>query len=74
MATITLTIEGMTCNGCVRSVTKALQRLPSVTQATVDLAKGRAEVSYDPASLDPKTMVEAVTSAGYTATIAPGGG
>ena len=37
METATLTVKGMTCMGCVNSVTKLLKAAPGVTDARVTL-------------------------------------
>ena len=49
METVRLPIEGMTCTGCVNSVTRVLTALPGVAAAEVSLTKARAKVTYDPA-------------------------
>ena len=41
MQHITLNIDGMTCNGCVASVTKILQGVDGVASAEVSLADKR---------------------------------
>ena len=38
MTTVTLNVEGMTCGGCVASVTRVLNALPGVSDATVSAA------------------------------------
>ncbi|MFA7280212.1 MAG: cation transporter, partial [Sterolibacterium sp.] len=37
METTTLKVTGMSCGGCVKTVTKVLQELPGVNQAEVSL-------------------------------------
>jgi copper chaperone CopZ len=44
MQTVELKIQGMTCGGCVKHVTKALQSVPGVAHVDVDLVSGRARV------------------------------
>jgi Cu+-exporting ATPase len=66
-----LKIGGMTCQNCARHVRDALQELPGVQYAEVDLNAGRARVKADGAAPDLKTMIEAVARAGYTAAPAP---
>lgn len=62
----TLRITGMTCNGCVRHVDKALREVPGVSAVEVSLPDQRAKVVHDDAA--PVTaLVEAVTAAGYEA-------
>jgi copper chaperone len=65
MENVTLNVRGMTCQGCVASVTRVLQSTPGVATARVDLAQGRAEVSYDPARTSVDTLKGAIEDAGY---------
>ena len=60
----TLKITGMTCQHCVRAATQALESVPGVTRADVDLASGLAQVAGD---ADPAALVAAVQAAGYAA-------
>jgi len=60
--TNTLQIGGMTCDHCVRAVTKALQGVAGVDNVSVDLGAGRARVD-GPA--DPASLVRAVEKQGY---------
>ena len=64
--TIRLRVEGMGCDGCVTSVARALQAVPGVTRAEVDLARGTAEVEALPA-IEPARLIAAVDAAGYEA-------
>jgi P-type Cu+ transporter len=59
-------IEGMTCASCVRHVEKALNAVPGVSQATVNLATERATLSVQ-AGISKSTIVSAVEKAGYQA-------
>jgi len=67
METVRLSIEGMTCTGCVNSVTRVLAALPGVAQADVSLTKARAKVTYDPAMTGVDAMKQAIERAGYKA-------
>jgi copper chaperone len=69
MATTTLNIQGMTCGGCVKSVTNALQREDGVTRVEVVLEKGTATVDYDPAVTQPEALVAAVDDIGFEASV-----
>lgn len=63
----TLRISGMTCNGCVRHVDKALRSVAGVSAVEVSLPDQRAKVVHeDSATL--ASLVAAVESAGYGAT------
>lgn len=59
-------IEGMTCASCSTRVEQALNRLPGVMSATVNLATERAEIRYDPAQLNAERIAEAIRETGYT--------
>lgn len=65
MATADIKIEGMTCEGCVKSLTRALQAVPGVQKVQVLLDEGRAEVTYDPARTGVAEFQRAVEHAGY---------
>lgn len=65
METITLKVNGMTCGGCVASVTRVLRALPGVAAVEVALQPGTAVVSYDPQRTGPPALQRAVEAAGY---------
>jgi len=67
MSVATLRIEGMTCEHCVRAVTKALETTEGVSRARVDLQDGRAVVEYDETRTNPRELEAAVMDEGYTA-------
>lgn len=67
MTTATLKIGGMTCGHCVKAVTAALEGVPGVRDAQVDLDQGRAVVEYDEGQADTRALVGAVAEEGYTA-------
>jgi copper chaperone len=66
MSRLTLFIEGMSCGHCLNAVSRALGGLAGVTVRSV--AIGRAEVDYEPESIDPARIAAAVEAAGYRAT------
>jgi len=65
LETITLKVNGMSCGGCVASVTRVLRALPGVGQVAVALEPGTATVSYDPQRTGIPSMKRAVEDAGY---------
>ena len=67
MATVTLNIDGMTCGGCVKSVTKVLNDLDGVRSATVSLENKNAQVEFDEGKIQIAQLVEAVEDAGFDA-------
>ncbi|MBU9688743.1 heavy metal translocating P-type ATPase [Burkholderia multivorans] len=66
---IDLDIGGMTCASCVSRVEKALENVPGVTHASVNLATERASVRAA-GPLDADALIAAVATAGYRATLA----
>ncbi len=65
METTTLRIEGMTCGGCVASVTRVLKAVPGVTEANVTLTPGAATVTFDAARTNVPALRVAVEDAGF---------
>ena len=61
---IRLSISGMSCAGCVRSVEEALAAVPGVEEASVNFAEHTADVRGEVA---PEELVRAVKEAGYDA-------
>ena len=63
-----LKIGGMTCQNCARHVREALQEVPGVEYAEVDLDQGRARVkSGETRDFEVGALVAAVGRAGYSA-------
>jgi copper chaperone len=65
--TLQLKIEGLHCDGCVRSVTRMLTAIPGVERVEVSLAESRAEVDFDPARTGVADFKRAVERAGFKA-------
>ncbi len=60
----TIKIQGMTCQHCVMSVTKALSGIPGVKNLRVDLVKG--EATFENTQNQPAEKIrKAVEDAGY---------
>ena len=66
-ANIEFHVQGMTCQGCVRSVETKLSRLPGVSMARVDLGAEKATVEYDNARTNADQMIAAVEQIGFHA-------
>lgn len=69
MKTIIINIGGMTCGGCVKSVTKVLEALNGVEKAEVDLAAASAKITFDPAEVQTAELIEAIEDAGFDASL-----
>ena len=55
-------VEGMTCGGCVRSVTKAIQAIDPGARVEVDLATKKVTVDT---AVRHEEVTEAIIDAGY---------
>ena len=64
---IRLSIDGMTCASCVRSVEQAALEVPGVTKCAVSLTESSALVVFDSQQSVPNDFVQAIRDAGYTA-------
>ena len=71
MKIIHLNVQGMSCGGCVKSVTAALTGLQGVSTVNVDLPTGHVTVDGNlPEGGEP--LVLALTAAGYPAEVVIG--
>jgi copper chaperone len=61
-------VEGMHCQGCVKSVTGAVKQVAGVTDVTVSLEKKAATVEFDATKATPSAIVAAIEGAGFDAT------
>ncbi|MEM9423685.1 MAG: heavy metal translocating P-type ATPase [Spirochaetota bacterium] len=58
-------VQGMTCASCVGHVEKAIQGLPGIEKALVNLATEQATVHFDGARVNEERIFQAVIAAGY---------
>lgn len=66
MQRMRITIDGMSCGGCVSAVRTVLGRLDGMGHTEVDV--GSAVVEYDDAKVDVGAMRQAIERAGFTVT------
>ena len=66
-ATLHLSVLGMTCAGCVRSVQRKLETTPGVKKASVSLESASATVEYDTDAVKPDALAAAVRAIGFEA-------
>jgi Cu+-exporting ATPase len=67
-AMTTFNVQDMTCNMCVKHVTKAVQAVEPNADVKVDLATGKVDVT--PAPKDAEALAKAISEAGYPAQVA----
>ncbi|HZG80108.1 MAG TPA: copper ion binding protein [Brevibacillus sp.] len=63
MKTITLNVEGMSCNHCVMTIEKTLKEIGA--SGKVDLAGNKVEVSYEEGAVSLEKIKEAIEDQGY---------
>jgi copper chaperone len=68
MEKLNLTIEGMTCEHCVRAVRGRLERTPGVK--VDDVQVGAVSLQFDPSKTNIDEVELAIADEGYTAVIA----
>ena len=66
MQTEHLTVNGMSCGGCVTRVTEALTAIPGVDGVEVELSTGKVDVTHDEQMVRAAQMTSAVERAGYS--------
>ncbi|AQT05488.1 MULTISPECIES: heavy-metal-associated domain-containing protein [Acetobacter] len=62
---ISFMVEGMTCDGCVSSIRRALAAVDGVKSTDVNLATGEVKVEYDPAQAGKSSLQNAILGAGF---------
>ncbi|WP_165008830.1 heavy-metal-associated domain-containing protein [Neisseria yangbaofengii] len=67
MESITLNVEGMTCGGCVKSVTRILENTDGVAKAEVSLENKSAVIEFDAAKTNVDALIEAIGDGGFDA-------
>ncbi|SFI34626.1 copper chaperone [Paenibacillus sp. UNC496MF] len=63
MQSVTLKVEGMSCNHCVQAVEGAVAKAGAAGK--VDLASGSVAVEYDDAKVSLAAIKEAIEDQGY---------
>jgi copper chaperone len=60
-----LKVDGMSCEHCVKAVTKAVSALPGIGGVTVDLKTGTVTVEHDPAQSPAAQIAFEIEEQGY---------
>ncbi|XP_026466115.1 copper-transporting ATPase 1 isoform X2 [Ctenocephalides felis] len=68
-ATVRLSVEGMKCESCVRSIKGNLFERPGVLDVEVLLQERAGLFTYDPAIIEPRTLCKALEDIGFQARI-----
>ncbi len=67
METTTIKVDGMSCGGCVTSVTGVLTALDGVAKAEVSLEQKQAVVEFDSGKLTRDQLKSVIEDAGFEA-------
>ncbi len=62
-----LSVEGMTCQMCVKRVAKIIEKAPGVSGVQVSLEKKEASFICDPAVCNTAEILKAINDFGFTA-------
>ncbi len=65
--TLELNVFGMTCAACSGRIEKVLNRMPSIKEATVNLATEQATVTYYSYAVDEAQIIDRIRQLGYDA-------
>jgi copper chaperone len=67
METTTIKVDGMSCGGCVKSVTGVLTALDGVAKADVSLEQKQAVVQFDAGKVTRDQLKAVIEDAGFDA-------
>ncbi len=65
MTTEIFKISGMTCQGCVKGVRSALEKVPGISVGDIRLENGEAEITFDEQSGARQAIETAIENAGF---------
>jgi copper chaperone len=63
--TITLNVEGMSCNHCVMSIQKSVNALKGIKNVDVDLKEKKVKVEFNPNDVNEQIIRETIEDTGY---------
>ena len=64
-----LPLIGLSCSNCALTVEKFIQKLPGVEEASVDFAREKLSLTFDPVLVNLTQIIEAVRRSGYDVAI-----
>jgi Cu+-exporting ATPase len=68
MQTLILPVTGMTCANCAANIARGLEKLPGVSDASVNFATEQASVVFDPHLTSPADLIKTVEKIGFSVT------
>lgn len=73
---LNVSIRGMTCDGCARSIDKALSEKQGISEKAVSYPEGKAKITYDSEAISKEELIDTINSSGnyeVTGEIEPSG-
>ena len=67
-----ISIEGMTCGGCVASVHTATADIDGLENISIELADNQATVTFDDSKTSAEKIASAIDDAGFAAAVVNG--
>ena len=71
LSRVTLIVRNLSCRNCADNLTEALEALPGVVQAQVQVHPPRAVVDYQPDQVTPAALVTTSKRTGFPASVRP---
>ncbi|MBS0959071.1 MULTISPECIES: heavy-metal-associated domain-containing protein [Acetobacter] len=65
MTTVSFIVDGITCDGCVSSIRRALTAIDGVQSVDVKQENGEVTIEYDPQRAGTSSLQNAIRGAGY---------
>lgn len=62
---LNVSIRGMTCEGCARTIGKALSEKQGIKKKTVSYPEGNAEITYDSDAISKEELIDTVNNSGH---------
>lgn len=62
-----MTIEGMTCAACAKTIERVTKKLPGVIESNVNIATEKLKIIYEPSVTDVSDIKRMISKAGYKA-------
>ena len=72
MAEIKFLVEGIVCTGCAMDMENVLLDLDGIEEASVNFKDGVFSITYNPATIDLKTITKKVKNLGFKTKILTG--
>ena len=73
-ATCAISVEGMTCQSCVKTIEGKISEVPGIVAIKVSLSDKKAEVKFKPSTLTPQDIADLIDDMGFETAVLVGAG